>query len=316
MKQRHFAVSAWIILIGLLFAPVARADDAAVQKELEAQYASLAQSADKVDTGAFAKVMTPDFKHVDLLGKEAVGGQWLEELKGSLSGVQGLKTTTTISEVTVMGETAKPVVSIKMTGTVMQDGKAVPLENSLVYRDTWTKAADGWKWKQARLVLQNTRIDKRTFRAPFTPEADELRKSLQPLYDALSDIYAKRDWTTLEKIIPENPNSTDAAGTSLTKKEILERVKNAAKNLNDPIMSIGIQQVGLESTNATVVRVMTILADVTLLDGRKGRLRYVNVTRDLWAKMDKNWGMKSSAELHSEAYFDGKPIPLAAFGGK
>ena len=111
----------------------------------------------------------------------------------------------------------------------------------------------------------------------------------------VSDIYAKRDWTTLEKIIPENPNSTDASGMPLTKKEILDRVKNAAKNLNDPIMSIGIQQIGLESTNAKVVRVMTQLADVTLLDGTKGRLRYVNVTRDHWTKMEKNWGMKSSA---------------------
>ena len=50
---------------------------------------------------------------------------------------------------------------------------------------------------------------------------------------------------------------------------------------------------------------MTLLADVTLLDGTKGRLRYVNVlTRDLWTKMDKNWAMKSSAELHSEASVD------------
>jgi ketosteroid isomerase-like protein len=316
MKRRVFAVTTLLALMGVWIVSLAYAQDAAVRKEIEAQYVLLAQAAEKGDLDAFAKMMRPDFKHVDLLGKEATKDQWFAELQTTFGGIEGLKATPTVSAVTVTGEVVVPVVSIKMTGTMMQDGKSVPVEISLAYRDTWEKAADGWKWKQAKLVLQNTRIDKKTVKAPFTPEAEEVRKALQPLYDAISDIYAKRDWTTLEKIIPENPNSTDAAGTQLTKKELLDRIKNAAKNLNDPIMSISIQQIGMDSANAKIVRVMTLLADATLLDGTKGRLRYVNVTRDHWTKMEKNWAMKSSAELHSEAYLDGKPIPLAAFGGK
>jgi len=314
MKARALAAFA-LLAISVWLAPNAQADDAATRKEFEDKYTAMAQAFEKQDMNAVTAVLHPDFKYEDLLGKQTGKDEWLNSLKNRLDGVQELKVAATVNDLKVEGDTAKPIVAVKITGTISQDGKMVPLEAIETFRDTWAKTPEGWKRKLVRLVLQSTRVDKRLVRPTFTPEADAVRKTIQPLYDAISDIYVKRDWTTLEKGMGENLNATDASGKALTKKELIERIKNGAKNLNDPIMTISIQQVSLESTNATIVRTMTLLADFITPDGNKARMRYVNSTRDVFTKMGTNWVSKSSAELHSEAYLDGKLVPLSAIGG-
>lgn len=315
MKRHALKMFALLALPMLLVTSRAMADDAAVRKEIETQINALAQAAQSLDAQAVTNIHAADFKHVDLLGKERTLEEWMGAMRTRLEGVQGLMIAPKINDLTVDGDKAMPTIAVKMTGTVMQDGKSLPMETTEVFRDTWVKGADGWKRKIARLVMQDMRIDKKPVRPMLTPEADEVRKLLQPVYDGLGDIYVKRDWAAMEKGIGENVVMTDASGKPLNRKEVVERVKEGAKNLSDPIMTVTIRLVGVEGMTAKVVRQMTVLGDVTLPTG-KSRLRYVNYTRDTYTKAEKGWAMKSSEELYSEGYLDGKPVPLAAFGGK
>jgi hypothetical protein len=295
----------------------ARADDAAIRKEMQTQYEAMAQAAQSGDGSALTKALPADFKYTDILGKDLSREEWAQAIRQSLADIKSLQVAATVQSVAVKGEEATSITKIKVTGdTPGEDGRPVPLEMTVTDRAVWSKGADGWKMKSARQVMIDGRQDKKPLTFPVTPEAEAVRSAIQPLYDALSTLYGKKDFDTLEKAIPENYDAKDANGTPLTRKELIERVRQGAKNLTDPIMLITVQQVAAEGGKAKAVRVLRVIADIHFPDGRTGRMRYTSVARDTWVKEKDAWANRGSEELYFEAMLDGKPVPLAAIGGK
>ena len=85
----------------------------------------------------------------------------------------------------------------------MQRAEGLTMEVSRVYSDTWEKAADGWKWKQAKFILEN--INNKKTSSTVTPKRRRLaEQALQPLYGCPPQTLSKRDWTTSKRSSPEN----------------------------------------------------------------------------------------------------------------
>ena len=104
----------------------------------------------------------------------------------------------------------------------------------------------------------------------------------------------------------------DAEGALLSKKELIDRVKAGAKVVTNPLMTIEAQQASLDGDKVTVIRVMKLFGDVALPGGKTGRVTYMQIARDTFAKAEKTWAAKSSDELYAEATLNGLPIPLPA----
>jgi hypothetical protein len=295
----------------------ARADDTDVQKEMQAQYDAMAQAAQGGDGGALTKALPETFKYTEILGKDLSREEWAQQVRQSLADIKSLQVAATVRTVAVSGEAATSITKIRVTGDAPgEDGKPAPLDMTITDRALWGKGANGWQMKSARQVMVDGKLDKKPLKFPATPEGEAVRTAVQPLYEALATIYGKKDFDTLEKAIPENFEAKDANGAPLTRKELIDRVRQGAKDLVDPIMFINVQQVAAEGSKAKVVRVMRVISDIHLPDGRTGRVSYTSVARDSWVKEEKGWANKASEELYSEATLDGKPVPLAAIGGK
>lgn len=301
----------------LLFATAARAQESALVKEFQPQYETLAQAAQNGDATAFEKVAKQDFKYTDLLGKETDLKGWLEAGRVELASIKSLKVAITVREAEGSGNEATVISQTKLTGeTTGPDGKDGPAEITRTDKGRWVKEADGWKLANLKHVMIEGRVNNRTLKFPGNMEAEAVRKFVQPLYDIVSDLYGKRDFKTMEKLMSKDYAATDKSGKALTPQEQLDRVKEGAKNLTDPIMTITVQMVDVQGEKAKVVRVIKVIADIRLPDNRTGRMKYVGVSRDTWTKAEKGWANKASEELYSEAYIDGKPVPLSAIGGK
>ncbi len=294
----------------------AHAQDEATRNEFTAQYTAILQLIQKGQTADAAKLATADFKHVSLVGKEGNADQWGSEVKATLSLFKAPMIVTTLKDLIIKGDDATAIFANQATGDgALADGRMGSLAFTTTERTLWTKIGGAWKLKTVKHVMQEQRIDKRLipFKAP-TAEMDA-QTAIQQIYDLMSDVYGKADWATLEKTIPDTFALFDMTGAQITKKEMIDRLKKGAKLIQNPIVFMNIQAFGRDGDTVKVVRLATIIGDVALPDGKMGRLKYINTTRDTWVKGEKTWGSKKTEELHAEATLDGKPLPLSLIGG-
>lgn len=292
------------------------AQDEATRNEFMAQYTPIAQLIQKGQSADAAKMTATEFKHVSLLGKEGSADQWGNEIKATLSLFKAPEVKTTLTSLSIKGEEATAIFSNLATGDgTLADGRTGALSFNIIERTLWAKVGGMWKLKTVKHVMQESRIDKRLI--PFkAPSADaDAQQALQQIYDLMSDVYGKADWATLEKTIPDTFPIYDMTGAQISKKELIDRLKKGAKLIQNPIVFMTIQAMGRDGDTVKVVRLATIIGDVTLPDGKTGRLKYINTTRETWVKGEKTWGSKKSEELHADATLDGKPLPLALIAG-
>lgn len=298
----------------------ARAQDE-TKKAIDAQYQAIAASLQEKKTDGMDKAALPDAKAIDLFGREQDRAKWMDSLKERVAKIDGLKVTAEVREVRTMEDEATSIALLKAVGeTAGNDGKAVPIELNMIDRTTWKKDGGSWKIKLFKTVSLQGKQNNRTIRATFTPEADMAKKDLQGFYDAIADLYTKKEFDTMEKGVTNDVDVRDANGTKLTGKELIQRIRDGAKNITDPIMTINVQMIEMIDGKAIVVRTMQLLGDIKLGD-MTHRVRYSQVARDTWTqreneKKQKFWQNNSSHELYSEAALDGKLVPLAQIGGK
>jgi len=315
MKQIAARWCAALLLTTL--ATIAHAQDEAKQA-IEAHYVAIAADLQAKKTDALDKAALPDAKGMDFLGKELPRDKWLTSVQERVAKIEMLKVIAEVREVVAKDDEATSITAIKATGEAAgNDGKQVPIELNFIDRTTWAKADGGWKIKLNKLVSSDGKLNNRTIRNTFLPEADAARKDIQAYYDGLSDLYGKKEFDTLTKAATASADVDirDASGNKLTGAELAGRVKDGAKSLADPIMTINIQLVEMNDKTATVVRVMRVIGDYKI-GGSTSRMRYTQVARDTWLKQEKGWANKATHELYSEAALDGKLVPLSQIGGK
>jgi ketosteroid isomerase-like protein len=137
-----------------------RADDAAVRKALDAQYAKFSQGMIKKDMKAMFSLLTPDatFKEV--------GGQIMtrEQMSKMMEQMMGTMTISKIGNkvetLKVKGNTAIADVTSRSSGKMKgQDGKTHTVAYVSKSRDTWTKTAGGWKLKRIEAISETMTMD-------------------------------------------------------------------------------------------------------------------------------------------------------------
>lgn len=299
----------------------ARAQDEATRNSFLAQYTAISQLIQKGQAADAAKLVAPDFKHVSFLGKEGNAEQWASETKAVLTPFKAPSTTPSLSSLVIKGDEATAIFANLTTGDgTLANGRSGPLFFTITERSTWAKDGAAWKLKTVKHVMQDLRIDNGSGKkslVPFkAPAADaDAQQAIQQIYDLMSDVYGKSDWAALEKSIPDTFAIYDMTGAQINKKELIDRLKKGAKLLQNPVVFMNIQAMGRDGDSMKVVRFATVTGDVTLPDGKTGRLKYTNATRDTWVKGEKTWGSKKTEELHAEATLDGKPLPLAFISG-
>ena len=136
-------------------------DDAAVRKELEAQYLRLAEAHDKRDLKAIVGLKTADFHAIFPDGR--VGDSKLMEQysRQFLEGNQPpYNIRFTIQKLTVSENKLIAVAEVLQEATRYRElaGKRRRVDTSVVQRETWAKTADGWKLKSVDDVRDQKRF--------------------------------------------------------------------------------------------------------------------------------------------------------------
>jgi hypothetical protein len=289
----------------------------ALKQELETRFKQLTAEIHKGQVGDSGKVAAPDLKFVTFLGKSGTKQEWADDIKTALTPIKTPEITVTLTDLTTKGDEATAFFSTKMTGEgTLADGRTGTIYFDRTERTLWTKTDGGWMLKSVKHVMQESRLNKRLI--PFKASAadEETRQGIQQLYNLMSDVYSKKDWDTLNKVIPDDFPATDSQGKPITKKEWIERIKAGATLFTEPVVFINIQAMGRDGETLKVVRLATIIADVKLPGGLTGKLKYENVTRDTYIKKEKGWGGSLAEELHAVATLDGKPLPIGLLTGK
>ena len=152
------------MLVGALvlsaFVSGARADDATVRKELDAQYAKYTQGLVKKDLKMIFALVTPDATF-----KEANGQvQKREQLQKMMKEIMAIMTLSTashkIEKLTVKGDTAIAEVAGKSAGKMKgQDGKSHSISYASKTRDYWVKTAGAWKIKKMEAISESMLMD-------------------------------------------------------------------------------------------------------------------------------------------------------------
>jgi hypothetical protein len=165
--------------IGTALGPVTvRAqDDAQVRKELEDQYAKLAEAHDRKDLKTIASLKTQDFHAIfpdgrvgDVKTMEEYTRQFIEMNKPPFN------VRNTIQKITVSENRLIAVVEVfqEVSRTRELAGKVRKVDTSVIQRETWSKTAEGWKLKCVDNVRDQKRFvdGKRVDPAkPFDPDA-------------------------------------------------------------------------------------------------------------------------------------------------
>ncbi|HLM58545.1 MAG TPA: hypothetical protein VK422_20750 [Pyrinomonadaceae bacterium] len=153
-----------LLTLGVLLLNVRAAsaqDDAAVRKELEAQYLRLAEAHDKRDLKAIVGLKTADFHAIFPDGR--VGDSKLMEQysRQFLEGNQPpYNIRFTIQKLTVSENKLIAVAEVLQEATRYRElaGKRRRVDTSVVQRETWAKTADGWKLKSVDDVRDQKRF--------------------------------------------------------------------------------------------------------------------------------------------------------------
>jgi len=119
-----------------------------IRKELEIQYAKLADAIERRDHVAFQALRTADFHTVDEQGRPQTPQQMSDRARAMLASIQPpIKTTNTIGTIDVHGNDAKATVRQYFSKMLPLAGKLRRVETYVTQDETWTKTEDGWKLK-------------------------------------------------------------------------------------------------------------------------------------------------------------------------
>jgi ketosteroid isomerase-like protein len=147
---------------------VARADDAAVKKALQANYDAFNKAFVAKDANAVAKMAAPGFTSKGPDGKVKTAEQSLAGIKMQMfMAPRGSKVTTTITKLSVKGDKATADSALILTATVTEtDKKEHKLFVRANSRDTWTKIGNDWKIllreEQAQVIMRDGKKFDRT----------------------------------------------------------------------------------------------------------------------------------------------------------
>ena len=144
-------ISLVLCVITVLCLPtLARAQDADVRKELEAQYKKLAEAHDRKDLKAIVALKTSDFHAVFPDGRIGDSKLMEEYSRNFLERNQPpFDLRFTIQKLTVSQNKLIGVAEVFQELTRFQDleGKRRKVETSVVQREIWAKTPEGWKLK-------------------------------------------------------------------------------------------------------------------------------------------------------------------------
>jgi len=135
-------------------------DDPEIKKELEAQYKKLADAHEREDLKVIVALKTADFHTIGPDGRVMDSKQMEEYTKGFLErNDPPYNTRFTIQKLSVSGNKLIAVAEVLQEVSRFQDlaGKHRKVETSVVQRETWSKAPDGWKLK----LVDNVRDQKK-----------------------------------------------------------------------------------------------------------------------------------------------------------
>ncbi len=158
-QQTSPLVALLLILLNAMSAPAQ--DDAEVRTELEAQYQRLAEAHDKRDLAAILELKTPDFHAIFPDGKvgdsrvmEQYSKQFLENNKPPYD------IRVTIQTLTVSENKLIAVAEVLQEATRYREleGQLRRVDTSVLQRETWSRATDGWKLKCVDSVRDQKRF--------------------------------------------------------------------------------------------------------------------------------------------------------------
>lgn len=143
-------------------APLARADDAAVRKELQTQYDRLIQAMKAKDINGVMSVAAPGFTEKQPGMPAMNAAQAKAAMEEDFKMTKSLDSASMkVVKVSVKGNTAVATTDYKMAGTGLMNGKEHKMTDRGTSRDTWVKTPQGWKVKSVVFVQSHPMMDGR-----------------------------------------------------------------------------------------------------------------------------------------------------------
>lgn len=165
MKRR---IAVWASAL-LLCAHVsgARADNTAIRKELDSQYAKFNQSLVKKDMKAMFEMLTPDVTFKGKTGQTENREQLRQMMSQMISIMTISKATNKIGKLTLKSNMAIVEAMSKSEGKMKgSDGKLHSVAYTSKTRDFWTKTTSGWKIKKIEGISEQMLMDGKPFQQP------------------------------------------------------------------------------------------------------------------------------------------------------
>src|SRR5258708_2830643 len=179
MKQFRMQIAMGIGALVLALAAPATADDAAVKKELMANFNKATKQFKAKDIKGFMSMYTDDFKGKGPTGAAQTKASIEKEMKEAMDTTKSLdKSELKISKCTVKGDTAQ-VESSMTLGMKVVDAKGemgtkgkthdlLMVENA---KETWVKTKSGWKVKSGEVLPSGKMlVDGKPMSAPPAPK--------------------------------------------------------------------------------------------------------------------------------------------------
>lgn len=160
MKQRMTISFLILMVLFVSGGTVAAQDDAAVQRELDAQYQKLAEAHNKKDLKAIAALKTADFHAIFPDGRVGDVKQMEQYTKQFIESNQPpFHIRNTIQKLTLSENKLIAVAEVfqEVSRARELEGKVRKVDTSVKQRETWVKTLEGWKLK----LVDNVRDQKR-----------------------------------------------------------------------------------------------------------------------------------------------------------
>lgn len=300
----------------------ARADNAAVKRELDKLNTTLIRATVRRDSKAVMALMTPDFTLKPVNGKVYTKAQAETEMKRTWPSIKAFRFwNLTITDFKVNGDSAIGTVEERMTVDLKdKKGHVRPTTLLTVTKNTWRKTKSGWKFSRmediaARAVRSNVSyvpFGSQSHKRAKPPGAAsdyseaEARRLLEIAYAGTRKAFRAKDSNgvlalTTPDYVVEYPDRT------MTRRQVRDALVSelrATKSVNEWVMAIGAITLTGDSITAEVKERKVS----TLMDSRgKPHSQVVeDTTRDTWRLTNAGWRNTKTTVLSSRVVIDGK----------